>query len=255
MAISLGTLRKIDAERPAQGVIYGVKGVGKTSLAAQFPSPILLRIGDGENTPKGVSVDGWDINTFDELIEAIGVLFSEDHPFKTAIFDSLTSLEVVVNAETCKRNGWKTLEDPGYGKGYVAAENTWQEVFEGFAALRKAKGMTVLQIGHCEIIRFDSPTTDPYSRYQLDLHKRARALVEANADMILFVNYRATLKKVETGFNKSVTHAEGAGQRIVYTEERPGFIAKNRFDMPPEIPFKKNEGFAALAPYLPCLGE
>jgi hypothetical protein len=32
-------------------------------------------------------------------------------------------------------------------------------------------------------------------------------------------------------------------------EERPGFIAKNRYDMPSEITFVKGKGYTSLAKY------
>lgn len=251
MAISLASLTKKTASSAPIVLLYGVAGVGKTSLAAEFPEPVFFRVGDGENAPVGVETNGFDITSYDDLMQAIGALYGEEHEFKTLVIDSLTSLESIIQKETCKRNNWQTLEDPGYGKGYVANGATWAEYLEGVAALRKERGMAIVQIGHPDIARFDSPTSDPYSRYRVSLHKNAVQAVEASSDMILFVNYRVTVKKVEAGFNKTVAHGESGGVRVIHTEERAGFIAKNRFNMPAELPFKKGQGYAEIAKYLP----
>jgi hypothetical protein len=251
VAISIGSLRTVDNDKPPIGLIYGTKGVGKTALAASFPGSVYLRVGDGETLPSGIKLPGWDINSYADLVDALGALASEEHEFQTAILDSTTALEVIAAQETCARNKWNTLEDPGYGKGFVANASTWLEIFDGLSTIRNQRGMAILLIGHCEIFRFESPISDPYSKYQVDLHKSVRPIVEANTDMILFVNHRVSLKKADAGFGKVSVHGEGSGQRIIYTEERPGFIAKNRFDMDAEIPFKKGEGYKALAKFLP----
>ena len=251
MAITLASIRTGKAVKPPLVVFYGVAGVGKTSLAAEFPNAIFMRTA-GEDYPTGIEIDEFpEAASLDDVIEAIGVLANEEHEHHTFVLDSVDGLEALVWAETCRRNGWQSIEDPGFGKGYVAALAVWKELLDGLQYLRSARAMTVILLGHTEINRFDSPTSDPYSRYRINLQKRSADMIEAAADLIGFVNYRVTLKKVDTGFNKSVTHGEGGGTRVIYTEERPGFIAKNRFGMPPEIAFKKGEGFKALAKYFP----
>ena len=60
--------------------------------------------------------------TYAEVCEAIGALAKEAHEYQTAVIDSLDWLEPLIWAETCARDGWKSIEDPGYGKGYVEAD-------------------------------------------------------------------------------------------------------------------------------------
>ena len=38
------------------------------------------------------------------------------------------------------------------------------------------------------------------------------------------------------GFNKTVARGISTGERLLYTSERPAFMAKNRFNLPDSIP-------------------
>ena len=256
MAISLTSLYQRSAPKPPIMVLYGVGGVGKTTLAAGSDAPVFLWVEDGAGK---ITVPGWRVSTFADVMEALSVLYTEDHKFKTVVIDSLDWLETLVQAETCTRHEWKSIEDAGYGKGYVAALGVWREYMEGINSLRDDKGMTIVQIAHADIKRFDSPEHEPYDRYQIKLHARAAGLVQEHADIVGFVNYRVSLAKTEVGFNKKVARGVGGGHRVLYLEERPAFHAKNRFSMPVSIDLpttkeawsKPGEIWAALGAHLP----
>jgi hypothetical protein len=252
MAISLKSMKKkTAADLQPVFTIYGVPKIGKSSLAAEFPRPIFIQTAEGESVPAGVVADTLEVRSYGELCEAIGALVNEDHDYAFAIIDSTTGLENLIRTEACVRNGWKNIEDPGYGKGYKVAASIFLEYIDGIMTLRRERNMGIIQLGHCDISRFDSPTTDPYSRYRINMHKDAADILEANSDVIAFLNFKASIKKVDAGFNKELRHAEGGGTRWMFLEERGGFIAGNRFGMPHEIQFRKGEGYSALAKYLP----
>ena len=96
--------------------------------------------------------------------------------------------------------------------------------------------MTVIQIAHTDIKRFDSPEHDPYDRYVIKLHTRAAALLQEHSDVVLFANYRISTVKADVGFNKKVNRAMGSGERVIHTAERPAFLAKNRYGLPDTLP-------------------
>ncbi len=52
---------------------------------------------------------------------------------------------------------------------------------------------------------------------------------------MLFANYRISTVKSDVGFNKKVTRALGSGERVLYTAERPAFLAKNRYGLPDSL--------------------
>ena len=107
--------------------------------------------------------------------------------------------------------------------------------------------MTVIQIAHTDIKRFDSPEHEPFDRYVIKLHARAAALLQEHSDVVLFANYRISTVKSDVGFNKKVTRALGSGERVLYTAERPAFLAKNRYGLPDSLPLS----WAAFAEAMP----
>lgn len=249
MAISLKSLIRSTSAMPPRILVYGTHGVGKTTLAAQAPNPVFIRTEDGMGA---IDAPAFPLaKSLDEVMEAFNALYTEDHGFQTLVLDSVDWLEPLVWQATAKKNNWADIETPGYGRGYVAASDTWRTIIDGINALRDERGMAVILIGHCDIKRFDSPETEPYDRYQPKLHARASALMQEHVDCVFFANYRVSTVKADVGFNKKVTRAVGGGDRLLYTQERPAFLAKNRYSMPDVLPMD----WAAVAEHIPFFAK
>lgn len=234
MAISLASLKTGAVQKPPRIIAYGPHGVGKTTFAAQTPAPVFIQTEDGLGEMDAPHFDL--ATTYAEVIEALTALCAEDHNFQTVCLDSLDWLERLIWSEVCRTQGVKTIEDIGYGKGYVMALDFWREYMTAINYLRSEKQMTIFQTAHAEVKRFDDPSTDPYDRYQIKLHKAASALVQEHADIVLFCNYKVSTTKSDTGFGNKRTRAVGSGERVCYTQEKPSFLAKNRYSMPAELP-------------------
>lgn len=248
MAISLSSLKSSKSTNPPITLLYGVDGIGKTSLAAEWPEPLYLPT-EGERPPSDVEMaTPGTIETFNDVIDVFSELLTTEHEFQTVIVDSLDGLEHLVWAATAARLGVNSIEEPGFGKGYVEADTEWRNFLGGVSALAQA-GINVVMLAHPEIVRFDSPTTDPYSRYTPKLHKRGNALVREQADLVAFMNYRVSLKEKEVGPKKTVAHAEGGKERQIHLREGAGFLAKSRYPHPDSIVYKKGNGYAELSKY------
>lgn len=239
MAFNLSSVRKNESIAAPRVMVYGVEGIGKSTFAAGAPAPIFIQTEDGLGS---LEVAHFPLaKKFADVLEAIASLYTEKHEFGTVVVDSLDWLETHIQREVESKNDAKDL---AYGKGAILQAEKWREVLEGLNALRNEKKMAVILIAHTTIKRFDSPEVEPYDRYQPKLQERSNALVREWCDAVLFANYKTIVKKDDVGFNKTNNRGISTGERLLFTSERPAFMAKNRYGLPESIPLSW-EAFAA----------
>lgn len=232
MAFDLGSIKKGKSIQAPRVVLYGVHGIGKSTFAASAPNPIFICTEDGLGS---IDTSSFPIaKTSADVFAAIRTLYNDEHEFNTVVLDSTDWLENILLQEIEAKHDAKEL---AYGKGALLLADQWRLVLEGFNALRNDRGMAVILVTHTEIKRFDSPETEPYDRYQPKLQARSSGLVQEWADAVLFANYRTIIKKDDAGFNKTNNRGIGTGERMIYTQEAPAYYAKNRFALPPQLPF------------------
>lgn len=249
MAISLASISKSGAPKPPIITIHGPPGIGKTTFAVSAPAPVVLPLEDGLGA---IQVPAFPVlHSWDDVMAAMGALYQEAHEYQTVIIDSLSALEPVLWAAVAKDANKSSIEDLGYGKGYVLALDYWQQFLAGIIALRDEKNITPILIAHSDVIRFDSPEVEPFDRYQIKLHKRAFHLLYERADIIGFANWQTHVVKAEVGFNQSVSRGVGTGQRLLHLVERPAYIAKNRYGLPETMPLNWQSFAAAMAAAFP----
>lgn len=217
---------------PPRVLIYGPAGVGKTTFAASARNPIFLCLEDGLGTIETNAFPR--AKTYLEARGALDALINEEHDYRTLVVDSLDWLEPMIWSHTCDQNKWQSIEQPGYGRGYVEALRYWREFLDRVNYLRDAKRMTTIMIGHSAIKRFEAPDAESFDRYVIKLQAKACDLISEHSDAILFANHRyQTIKTEDRG--RTRTRGHGQGDRVMYTEERPAWVAKNRYGLPPEM--------------------
>jgi hypothetical protein len=241
MAFNLNSIMRSTMMCPPRITIYGVEGIGKTTFAAGAPSPIFILTEDGLGS---LQVDHFPIvRSFAEVMEAIGTLYSEKHSFETVVIDSLDWLEAIIVREIETEFDAKDL---AYGKGSLIAAEKWRTLLDSLDALRNERGMSVILLAHTTIKRFDSPEVEPYDRFQPKLQERSNAVVREWSDAVLFANYKTIVKKADVGFNKEVSRGISTGERLLFTSERPAYMAKNRYNLPETIGFSWNNFVQAI---------
>lgn len=269
MALSIKDLKKVRADQPPRILIYGPPGIGKTTLASEFPDAVFLQIEDG--TPGDVELNSFGkLETFDQVMGYLEVLYNDDHDYKTVVIDSVTELQKLVFAETGARGDdegktYGRIEDFPYGKGYVYAMAVWSDLLQGLDMLRKDRGMTVILIAHSIIASFNDPESAAYDQYQLAIHSSDknksdhRGLIERHMDTILLMKKNVQTKGedkhgVITTKDKSVVRTRATGGEVILLHAigKPAFTAKNRYGMPPTIRYDVGKGYDALAPYFPA---
>ncbi|MCK9173541.1 MAG: ATP-binding protein [Desulfuromonas thiophila] len=240
----LATIRKANAVFPPQKMlIYGVQGIGKNTFASTFAGPVLLQIEDGS---AALDIPAFPLATsYQNIVDIIEVLHGE-HPYKTLVIDSLDWLEPLLWQACCAHHGKESIEAFGYGKGYVEVDRWWRVVLAGLDSLRNTREMQIVVLAHSEIKTISPPDADVYDCYQIKMQKRAFALWQEWADMVLFCNYRMQVRKTKDGMDNERTRGIGTGERVIYTTERPAWKAKSRWPLPEEIYIGKDRTWGAF---------
>ena len=224
-------------------LVYGAEGRGKTTLACKFPKPVAMLLERG--LPRGVSVDAIDgLASYNDIVDALRELYRDPQGYQTLIIDTLDSLEPMLLDAVCAKNGWKNIESPSYGKGFVIADQEWQRFIRAISALRD-NGMTVVMVAHSTIERFDDPRAPSYTAYWPKLHKRARHLILDACDVVGFLAEKLRVATDDNGFRER-TRATSSNQRFLFVEGCPAFVAKNRYAMPARIAIPADFDIAEL---------
>lgn len=220
--------------RAQKVVIYGTEGIGKSSLAAQFPEPLFI---DTEG-----STDNMDVARLDKptswvmLNNQIAFIKANPTVCKTLVIDTIDWAESLCVDNLCAMHGKKGIEDFRYGNGYVYAKEEMGRFLNKLQDLIEI-GINVVLTAHAQIRKFELPDEmGSYDKYELKLGKKTSSqtapLVKEWADMVLFCNYKTYLISQEKSTKKK---AQG-NQRMMYTEHNPAWDAKNRHGLPSELP-------------------
>lgn len=229
MAFDLSSISKTKRMEAPKILLAGEPKIGKSTFAASAPNAIGITTEDGLS---GIDSQAFPLaQSLEDVYSAIDTLLNQEHNFQSVFVDSLDWMEPLINAYVCKANGWKDIEAPGFGKGYVAAAAEWKNLLEGFEALRRQRGMAVILICHVKQQRIESPTHEGYDAWVLKLHNRASALVEEWADIVGFAAHRIAIKKTDAGFGNKETKAMKTGERMLYLEAHPAYPSGNRFGL------------------------
>jgi len=232
--ISLATLKRNKPKAP-RIIIYGDAGIGKTTFAVSAPDPVVIQTEDGLGP---LDVTSFPLaSSYEDVMDMLASLFTEEHEFQTLVLDSLDWLEPLIWQRVCQNNKVESIERLGFGKGYVEAIYHWRAFFDGITALRDHKNMTIIMTAHNEIKRVEDPTLPGYDRHDLKLHKRASAIAEEFADIILFASAPVNTVSEDAGYKSTRIRAvAGSGERIIHSVGQPAFLAKSRFPLPPTMP-------------------
>jgi hypothetical protein len=249
----MGLITQIQRGRtatPPRILVYGTEGIGKSTLAARAPQPVFVQTEDGLGE---IDCDKFPLAaSFADTLAALTELREQEHSYQTVVVDSLDWLERLIWDAVCQDYGVKSIEkvDGGYGKGYIYALSYWRQFIERLVALHTGRCMAVILIAHAKVEKFEDPEASPYDRYSPRLHKHAGALITEWCDAVLFATRKFRTQTEETGFGRKRTtaHAIGkdGGERVMRTVGGPSCVAKNRYNLDPELPLEWNTLLAGI---------
>lgn len=255
--LNLSSLTKPDT-KPPMLTIVGTPGVGKTSLGALFPNAIMMRAEDGfsvfddwkdEDKPMPLPVlpradAKKNISTKEVALEQLRALATQEHPFKTLIVDSSTSLNALFEHELCDAEGEDSVGNcsGGFHKGYDTVARMHGEFKNACEYLRDKKGMTVIFLAHTGIQKIKNrPDAEEFSVYSLDMNAKSVPVYVNLVDAVYYLRQDEFVKGTTTDKKGNVTKLGKivqTGDRILVTagDGKVGYVnAKSRWAMDSEI--------------------
>ena len=214
--------------RAVKLVLYGVEGIGKSTLASKCPEPLFI---DVEGSTAQLDVARTPVpKTLDELKKILTEIEANPTLCKTLIIDTADWLEKMLTADLCIRNKWTGIENIGYGKGYVYLAEDMEKVLMQMDRIW-SKGINVVFTAHAMMRKQELPNEDgSFDRWELKLSKKCAPLLKEWADALIFCNFETIL----TG-DKDKKKAHG-NNRVMYTEHHACWDAKNRFGLDSKLP-------------------
>ena len=235
--------------KPRRTMIYGTSGIGKSLWASQAEGALVIDIEDGCGD---IDVPKVRADNLVEVYSILQELVMEGHntDYQTVVIDSADWLERLIWDSLCEREGHSDISEFGYGQGYSKACGVLDDFLKLFEVLRQAE-FGVIVVAHSEIKKFTNPTGESYDRYVPKMHSSFSSRLIEWADEVLFANYKVFTKEIKEGFNQKRNVGIDGGGRVLHTTEAPGWVAKNRLNLPPEMPLAYSE----YQKYLPTKKE
>ena len=224
--------------RPQKAVIYGPEGVGKSTLASGLPEPVFLDTEGGTHHLDVARLP--DIRGWTDITGAVGQLAKAEHPFKTLVVDTADWLEKRLAEHLCAKANKDSIEDFGYGKGWVQLAAEFARFLNSLDILL-GRGMHVVFLAHATVRKFEAPDqAGSYDRFELKLSKQVAPLLKEWCDTLLFANYLTKVAEKDNGKTRGV----GGKERVIFATHTAAYDAKNRHGLADKLPFTVE----ALAP-------
>jgi hypothetical protein len=247
----LASVIKGKRSQPPRILIYGGEGIGKTTWASQAPNPIFIETEEGSDS---LDVARFPLaKSFRDVTESIRELRDTEHDFKTVVIDSADWLERFIHEWILQTDGAENMAKAcgGYGGGFQVAVSHWRTVLQNLDQLR-AKGMAIIFVAHSAVVPVKDPEQPQYDQNRPRLHKDSAALLTEWADVVGFASRKIAGKVVkdEDGGEKFIPLNAGSNgaERVLRLVGSPTWVAKNRFNLPAEIPLQWGKFCESFAP-------
>jgi hypothetical protein len=213
-------------QQPTKLLLYGVEGVGKTTLVSQLTAigvnPLFL---DTEAGTLKVNLHRIQISNLAAFEAHVKDFIEHKHRFNALVVDTITGLEPMVEAVVLQNTRKKRMGDFDYGKGSVFLREEFDRLLFDLLDQVVAAGFHVILVGHAEVQRTQLPElVEGFDRYQVALDKKVSATLRQWVDHVVFANWDY---QVVENSKEETRGVQGRG-RALHAVHTAAFDAKNR---------------------------
>lgn len=241
---------------PPRVVIYGAPGCGKTTFGASLPNPILLDADRGADLIQVDRLPG--PGSWAETVSLVQEFAKDPGDYKSLVLDTIDQLEDLAELAVCeegvvnrgKTERRKSISEYDFGQGYDAVAAKFR-VFLAELDQVRAKGILICLLGHSIVRTAQDPTLGDYEEFASQTNKKVWAEIVRWADFVGYATFDAARVKDE---KRAIVTTD----RVLYTQRASGVLAKNRFSLPPKLPFAWRplaDGIAAFHSAPPATAE
>lgn len=228
--------------RRRKTLLHGGGGVGKSTFANSKGTFFIDLAGDIDDIDcQALKCRSYDSeNDETSFLNIMRFLHQGAHEYTGVTIDTVGELEKLIHEYICKDHNISKIEDLEWQEGFKIAANYFRKVMNMLDCLRVERDMSVFLVAHSKIINYKDPTRDSYDQFVPDLHKDVWPELVKWCTDVFFMKFDVVTTSEDAGFGKKINKGLGAGERILYTRERPAFIAKTRIDnLPDEMPLNR----------------
>jgi len=233
-------------DKPPIIMVYGVPGVGKTTLAASIPRSAVMPVEAGGSDEIAVHLRLPVPGSWAEVLEQVRELTEEPHDCSALVIDTADALEALLIKHICISGKGKTINQAygGYGAGVNAAIDELREFMGRLERLRDTRRMTIVLIAHSMVKTFHSPDSPDYDRYIPKMNEKPWGVLFETCGAVLFAHYEFANTATDTEDKGKVI---ATGKRFLRTNQGGAWEAKNRFGFSDPIELTVEAGWKPIA--------
>ena len=237
--------------------VYGPEGIGKSTFVSQIHDVVFI---DTEGSTNNMDVQRYPKPTsWTMLLGEVDDAVKNAKNMSALVIDTADwaerlCIDAVCAAHPINGKAMSSIEDAGYGKGYVYLYEEFGKLLDKMTELSD-RGVHVGFTAHAAMRKFEQPDElGAYDRWEMKTSKKVAPLIKEWVDLLLFANYKTFVYATD---DKGKKHKASGGERVMYTSHHPCWDAKNRHGLPPEMPFdfKQVSGLFAPLSGLPFSGN
>lgn len=218
-------------------VIYGQEGVGKSSLAAQFPGAVFI---DCEGSTSKMDVRRLPKPTSWAMMQQEMDFILQSHTekgYQTVCVDTFDWAERLAIEHLCNKHQVNGIEGFGYGKGWEYEAEEIGRFLDSTERLIQS-GINVILLCHAITRKTSVPELDvEFDHWELKLGNKTTnkiaPLLKEWSDMTLFLAFQTNVIATD---DKGKKHKATSCNRVMYTTKTAWWDAKNRFGLPDKLP-------------------